>query len=108
MIIGWSCARARPDAGVWPSAGTTTPDVNLPANAPPATAPSVNPPANAPPFRSSLRLVLFEPIGLSFEIEPISLSYKKPHYHKITSPHTTTYHTPPNLASAHEQGLADS
>jgi hypothetical protein len=60
MIIGWSCAGAWPDAGVWPSAGAT------------------NPPANAPPlFKSSLRLVLFEPIGLSFEIDPISLSFKK-------------------------------
>src|SRR5260370_10682860 len=65
MIIGltgaaawpdaWSCSGAWPDAGVWPSAA--------------------NPPANvAPPFRSSLRLVRFEPIGLSFEIDPIGLS----------------------------------
>jgi hypothetical protein len=50
----WSCAGGWSDAGVWPSAG--------------ATAPNVNPPANAPPvFRSSLRLVRFEPIGVSFE-----------------------------------------
>jgi hypothetical protein len=59
----WSCAGAWPDAGVWPSAGVTVPDENLPTNAPPATAP----PANAPPFRSSLRLVRFESINLSFE-----------------------------------------
>jgi hypothetical protein len=48
MAIAWSC--------VWPSAGAIAPDVN------------VSPPANAaPPFRTSLRLVRFEFIGLSFE-----------------------------------------
>src|SRR5260370_10096963 len=98
MIIGLSCAGAGADersfsgawsdAGVWPSAGATAPNVNPPANAP-------------PPFRRSLRLVRFEPIGLSFE---------ESHYDEITSPRTRVYAAVytalPNLASAHEQGCS--
>ena len=58
----------------------------------------MSPPANtAPPFRSSLRLVRFEPISLSFE---------KCHYDVIAFPWTKVYAALPNLASA-EQGLAD-
>jgi hypothetical protein len=73
--IEWSCPAAWSDAGVWPSAGATAPNVNLLANAPPATAPTVTPPAKS--VRSFLRLVRFESIGSSFEIDPIGLSFEK-------------------------------
>src|SRR5215472_19334466 len=53
-VIAWSCVCA------W----TGTPKVNPPANV-------------APPLRSSLRLVRFEPIGPSFEFDPIGLSFAK-------------------------------
>jgi hypothetical protein len=97
-------AGAGSDAGVWPSAGPTAPNVNLPVNAPAAAAPTVNPPVNAaPPFKSSsLRLARFEPIGVSFE--PIGLSLEKWHYGAITSPRTKAYAALPNPTSAHEQG----
>jgi hypothetical protein len=84
-VGGWSCACAWSDA----------------------MSPNVNPPANAaPPFRICLRLACLEPIGPS-GIEPIGLSLEKCYDDEITSPSTTGYASLSNLASAHEQGLAD-
>jgi hypothetical protein len=48
-----------------------------------------------------------EPIGPSFGIEPIGLSLEKFYDDEITSPWTRAYAALPNLASAHEQKLAD-
>jgi hypothetical protein len=48
-----------------------------------------------------------EPIGSSFEFDPIGLSFEKCHDDEITSPRTRAYAALPNLASAHEQKLAD-
>jgi hypothetical protein len=48
-----------------------------------------------------------EPIGSSFGIEPIGLSLEKCYDDEITSPWTRAYAALPNLASAHEQELAD-
>src|SRR5215212_8088960 len=65
--------------------------------------PNVNPPANAaPPFRSSLRLVRFEPISSSFQSGFLSMTRGRNHV-----PAHGSIRPLPSLASAHEQKLAD-